>query len=56
VSLLDVLFGPAGRKLPMLPIDIDDNGELRASGNFDGPVGPSWWGVRMRKPENGSGA
>jgi ubiquinol-cytochrome c reductase iron-sulfur subunit len=52
----DVLFGPAGRKLPMLPIYIDDNGELRASGNFDGPVGPSWWGVRMRKPENGSGA
>ncbi len=52
----DVLFGPAGRKLPMLPIYIDDNDELRAGGNFDGPVGPSWWGVRMRKPENGTGA
>ena len=52
----DVLFGPAGRKLPMLPIYIDRNGELRAAGNFDGPVGPSWWGVRMRKPTNGSGA
>jgi quinol---cytochrome c reductase iron-sulfur subunit len=45
-----VLFGPAGRKLPMLPIHVDRTGQLRASGNFDGPVGPSWWGVRMRKP------
>ena len=45
-----VLFGPAGRKLPMLPLAIDRKGELRAAGNFDGPVGPSWWGVRMRKP------
>ena len=26
------------------------NGELRAGGNFDQPVGPSWWGVRERKP------
>ena len=52
----DVLSGPAGRNLPMLPIYIDADGELRAAGNFDGPVGPSWWGVRMRKPENGSGA
>jgi quinol---cytochrome c reductase iron-sulfur subunit len=52
----DVLFGPAGRKLPMLPLYIDENDELRAGGNFDGPVGPSWWGVRMRKPETGSGA
>ncbi len=45
-----VEFGPAGRKLPMLPIYVDENGELRAAGNFDEPVGPSWWGVRMRKP------
>jgi ubiquinol-cytochrome c reductase iron-sulfur subunit len=43
-----VLFGPAGRKLPMLPLRIDGRGELRAAGNFDGPVGPSWWGVRLR--------
>jgi quinol---cytochrome c reductase iron-sulfur subunit len=46
----DVEFGPAGRKLPMLPLLIAPNGELRAAGNFDGPVGPSWWGVRDRKP------
>jgi ubiquinol-cytochrome c reductase iron-sulfur subunit len=45
-----VTFGPAGRKLPMLPLLIAPNGELRAAGNFDQPVGPSWWGVRDRKP------
>jgi len=47
-----VEFGPAGRKLPMLPLRIDSKGFLRAAGNFDGPVGPSWWGVRMRRPKN----
>jgi ubiquinol-cytochrome c reductase iron-sulfur subunit len=45
-----VTFGPAGRKLPMLPLLVAPNGELRAAGNFDQPVGPSWWGVRDRKP------
>jgi ubiquinol-cytochrome c reductase iron-sulfur subunit len=45
-----VLFGPAGRPLPQLPLMIDAAGELRAAGNFSGPVGPSWWGVRNRKP------
>ena len=45
-----VTFGPAGRKLPMLPLTVDRGGYLRANGNFDSPVGPSWWGVRMRKP------
>src|SRR5581483_10654792 len=44
-----VEFGPAGRKLPMLPLAIDGHGFLRAAGNFDEPVGPSWWGVRNRK-------
>jgi ubiquinol-cytochrome c reductase iron-sulfur subunit len=46
----EVTFGPAGRKLPMLPLAIDAKGHLRARGNFDGPVGPSWWGVRLRSP------
>jgi ubiquinol-cytochrome c reductase iron-sulfur subunit len=41
-----VLFGPAGRDLPQLPLAIDAAGRLRAAGNFSGPVGPSWWGVR----------
>jgi ubiquinol-cytochrome c reductase iron-sulfur subunit len=45
-----VLFGPAGRKLPMLPLHVDAKGFLRAEGNFDGPVGPSWWGVREQRP------
>ena len=45
-----VTFGPAGRRLPMLPLSIDGKGELRARGNFDDPVGPSWWGVRERRP------
>jgi ubiquinol-cytochrome c reductase iron-sulfur subunit len=43
-----VLFGPAGRDLPQLPLLIDRDGHLRAGGNFSGPVGPSWWGVRKR--------
>ena len=46
----NVIFGPAGRPLPQLPLYVDPRGELRAGGNFSGPVGPSWWGVRMRKP------
>jgi ubiquinol-cytochrome c reductase iron-sulfur subunit len=45
-----VTFGPAGRKLPMLPLRIAPNGELRAGGNFDSAVGPSWWGVRLKRP------
>jgi ubiquinol-cytochrome c reductase iron-sulfur subunit len=44
----DVLFGPAGRPLPQLPLVIDGDGTLRAGGNFSGPVGPSWWGVRLK--------
>ena len=41
-----VIFGPAGRPLPQLPLEIDGNGDLRAKGTFDEPIGPSWWGVR----------
>jgi ubiquinol-cytochrome c reductase iron-sulfur subunit len=49
-----VTFGPAGRKLPMLPLMVDGRGYLQAAGNFDGPVGPSWWGVRLWKPKSGT--
>jgi len=49
-----VLFGPAGRPLPQLPLYVDPAGHLRAAGNFSGPVGPSWWGVRNRKPTTGT--
>jgi ubiquinol-cytochrome c reductase iron-sulfur subunit len=44
-----VIFGPAGRPLPQLPLMIDSAGELRAAGRMSGPVGPSWWGVREGK-------
>jgi ubiquinol-cytochrome c reductase iron-sulfur subunit len=41
-----VLFGPAGRPLPQLPLAVGRRGELIARGGFSGPVGPSWSGVR----------
>jgi ubiquinol-cytochrome c reductase iron-sulfur subunit len=41
-----VLFGPAGRPLPQLPLEIDSSGHLRAAGGFSGAIGPSWSGVR----------
>jgi ubiquinol-cytochrome c reductase iron-sulfur subunit len=41
-----VIYGPAGRPLPQLPLMIDADGYLRAGGNFSGRVGPSWWNVR----------
>jgi ubiquinol-cytochrome c reductase iron-sulfur subunit len=41
-----VIFGPAGRELPQLPLMIDLAGNLRAAGRFDEDIGPSWWGVR----------
>jgi len=41
-----VLFGPAGRPLPQLPLAVGKKGELMALGGFSGPVGPSWSGVR----------
>ncbi|HLJ01980.1 MAG TPA: Rieske 2Fe-2S domain-containing protein [Solirubrobacteraceae bacterium] len=44
-----VIYGPAGRSLPQLPLMIDGSGNLRAGGNYSGPVGPSWWGVRSGK-------
>jgi len=47
-----VMFGPAGRPLPQLPLEVASGGLLRAAGNFSGPVGPSWSGVRDHKPGN----
>jgi ubiquinol-cytochrome c reductase iron-sulfur subunit len=43
-----VIFGPAGRALPQLPLMIDSHGYLSAAGDFSGRVGPAWWGVRER--------
>ena len=48
-STFDVLdgarpvYGPAPKPLPQLPIEIDADGGLRATGDFTDPVGPSFW-------------
>jgi ubiquinol-cytochrome c reductase iron-sulfur subunit len=38
-----VLFGPAARPLPQLPIMVDEEGYLIAQSGFLEPVGPSYW-------------
>ncbi len=38
-----VIFGPAARSLPQLPITVDADGYLVAVRDFDQPVGPSFW-------------
>jgi ubiquinol-cytochrome c reductase iron-sulfur subunit len=38
-----VLFGPAPRPLPQLPITTDAEGYLVAQSDFQEPVGPSFW-------------
>jgi ubiquinol-cytochrome c reductase iron-sulfur subunit len=38
-----VIFGPAKRPLPQLPITVDSEGYLVAQSDFTEPVGPSFW-------------
>ncbi len=38
-----VVFGPAKRPLPQLPITVDDEGYLIAQDDFNEPIGPSYW-------------
>lgn len=38
-----VIFGPAKRPLPQLPITVDAEGYLVAQSDFQEPVGPSYW-------------
>ena len=38
-----VIFGPAARALPQLPLAVDDEGFLVAQSDFTEPVGPSFW-------------
>jgi ubiquinol-cytochrome c reductase iron-sulfur subunit len=38
-----VIFGPAARALPQLPIAVDEEGYLIATSDFTEPVGPSFW-------------
>ncbi len=40
-----VIFGPAGRALPQLPLRIGPGRRLEAGGPMSGAVGPAWWGV-----------
>jgi ubiquinol-cytochrome c reductase iron-sulfur subunit len=52
-STFDVLrgatptYGPAVRPLPQLPIRLQEDGTFTALGDFDGPVGPSFWDMRL---------
>lgn len=39
----EVIFGPAKRPLPQLPITVDTDGYLMAQSDFHEPVGPSFW-------------
>jgi ubiquinol-cytochrome c reductase iron-sulfur subunit len=38
-----VVFGPAARALPQLPLKVDSEGYLVAQSDFHEPVGPSYW-------------
>jgi ubiquinol-cytochrome c reductase iron-sulfur subunit len=38
-----VIFGPAGHRLPQLRISVNSDGYLEALGDFEEPVGPSFW-------------
>jgi ubiquinol-cytochrome c reductase iron-sulfur subunit len=38
-----VIFGPAGHALPQLRIGVNADGYLEALGDFEEPVGPSFW-------------
>ena len=38
-----VIFGPAARSLPQLPMGLDSEGYLVALSDFTEPVGPSYW-------------
>jgi len=37
------VFGPAARALPMLPLELDDEGYFVAASDYKVPVGPSFW-------------
>ncbi len=38
-----VLFGPAARALPQLAISVDSEGYFVAQGDYNEPIGPSFW-------------
>lgn len=46
-----VVFGPAARHLPQLPMGVDSEGYLIALSDFAEPVGPSYWERDSKSPE-----
>src|SRR5699024_11699540 len=40
-----VIFGPAKRPLPQLPITVDEEGYLVAAADFPEPIAPSFWDI-----------
>lgn len=46
-------FGPATRPLPQLPLGVDDEGFLVATGTFDRPVGTATWQYPSRVQDGG---
>lgn len=41
----ELIYGPAGRELPQLPLMITADGYLAAAADFHEDIGPSWWNV-----------
>jgi ubiquinol-cytochrome c reductase iron-sulfur subunit len=46
----ELIFGPAGRALPRLPLRVNAEDELVADGDYLDAYGPSWSGVRQERP------
>ncbi len=44
-----VVFGPAGRPLPQLPLRVDAKRDILAAGPLSGSVGPAWFGTDRGK-------
>jgi len=43
----NVVFGPAVRALPQLPVQLEADGTFTALGDFSEPVGPSFWDIEL---------
>jgi ubiquinol-cytochrome c reductase iron-sulfur subunit len=41
-----VLFGPAGRPLPQLPLRVNSDGVLEAAGVLSAGIGPAWFNIQ----------
>lgn len=49
------VFGPAARPLPQLPLEVDADGYLVASGDYESPAGPSFWNLTHGEDAAGAG-